>query len=87
MIRYGGLLLTHNEVCESISAASAYTVAHTDKAEGVNTLLPIWTAVDINSVKTARELWEDLATEGWKLEVSVAGSLPKLQLMSSQYHR
>jgi hypothetical protein len=40
------------------------------KAEGNNPLLPTWTAVDANSVKTARELWEHLADEGWKVEVS-----------------
>ncbi|VDC06830.1 unnamed protein product [Peniophora sp. CBMAI 1063] len=51
--KYGGLLLTHNEVAVE---------------DGDGAILPTWTAVDGNNVRTSRELWEHLATEGWHVE-------------------
>lgn len=52
--RYGGLLLTHNEVA-------------VDNSDG--TILPTWTAVDSNNVKTPRELFESMRESGWNVEV------------------
>jgi hypothetical protein len=52
--RYGGLLLTHNEVA-------------VDNGDG--TILPTWTAVDSSNVKTPRELFESMRKTGWNVEV------------------
>lgn len=54
--RYGGLILTHNEVA-------------VDNSDG--TILPTWTAVDSNSVKTPRQLFESMREGGWNVEVVV----------------
>lgn len=54
--RYGSLLLTHNEVA-------------VDNGDG--TILPTWTAVDSNNVKTPRELFEAMHKSGWSVEVAV----------------
>lgn len=54
--RYGGLLLTHNEVA-------------VDDSDG--TILPTWTAIDSNNVKTPRELFESMRKSGWNVEVIV----------------
>lgn len=54
LCRYGGLLLTHNEVA-------------VDNGDG--TILPTWTAVDSNNVKTPRELFETMRKSGWNVEV------------------
>ncbi|KAK7031228.1 hypothetical protein VNI00_013644 [Paramarasmius palmivorus] len=51
--RYGGLVLTHNEVAS-------------DSGEGA--ILPTWTAVDTNNVKTSRELWTYMKNEGWNVD-------------------
>ncbi|EIM91392.1 uncharacterized protein STEHIDRAFT_153038 [Stereum hirsutum FP-91666 SS1] len=51
--RYGGLLLTHNEIAVE---------------DGDGAILPTWTAVDANNVKTSRELWEHMRNEGWRVE-------------------
>lgn len=40
--------------------------------DGDGAILPTWTAVDANNVKTSRELWEHMRNEGWRVEVSVA---------------
>ena len=32
-------------------------------------ILPTWTAVDADNVKTCRELWEHLKIEGWNVDV------------------
>jgi hypothetical protein len=39
-----------------------------DAAED-SAIVPTWTAVDAESVKSAKEVWEDLASNGWKVEV------------------
>lgn len=51
--RYGGVVLTHNEVAA-------------DSGEGA--ILPTWTAVDNNNVKTSRELWEYMKSQGWNVD-------------------
>ena len=34
-------------------------------------IIPTWTAVDKNNVKTSRELWEAAKNDGWRVDVSV----------------
>ncbi|KAI0342721.1 hypothetical protein BDW22DRAFT_1357208 [Trametopsis cervina] len=51
--KYGGLVLTHNEVVS-------------DSGEGP--ILPTWTAVDTGNVRTMRELMEGMRREGWNVE-------------------
>ncbi|KDR78950.1 hypothetical protein GALMADRAFT_244621 [Galerina marginata CBS 339.88] len=53
--RYGGVVLTHNEVAA-------------DSGEGA--ILPTWTAVDTGNVKTSRELWGFMKENGWNLDRS-----------------
>ncbi|KAJ4477327.1 inositol hexakisphosphate-domain-containing protein [Lentinula aciculospora] len=53
--RFGGLVLTHNEV-----AVADIT--------GEGAILPTWTAVDINNVKTSRELWTSMKNSGWNVD-------------------
>ncbi|RXW20324.1 hypothetical protein EST38_g5530 [Candolleomyces aberdarensis] len=52
--RYGGVLLTHNEVASG--------------SNGEGAILPTWTAVDVNNVKTSRDLWEHMKNEGWNVD-------------------
>jgi hypothetical protein len=40
--------------------------------DGDGAILPTWTAVDSNNVRTSRELWEHMRNEGWHVEVSGA---------------
>ncbi len=40
--------------------------------DGDGAILPTWTAVDSNNVRTSRELWEYMKSEGWHVEVSAA---------------
>lgn len=40
--------------------------------DGDGAILPTWTAVDCNNVRTSRELWEYMRSEGWHVEVSIA---------------
>lgn len=54
--RYGGLLLTHNEVAVD---------------DGDGTIIPTWTAVDSTNVKTPRELFETMRKGGWNVEVTM----------------
>ncbi|RDB25649.1 Paladin [Hypsizygus marmoreus] len=53
--RYGGLILTHNEIAAE---------------SGEGAILPTWTAVDHDSgnVKTSREVWEHMKAQGWNVE-------------------
>ncbi|KZT01378.1 uncharacterized protein LAESUDRAFT_731226 [Laetiporus sulphureus 93-53] len=51
--RFGGLILTHNEVAS-------------DAGEGA--ILPTWTAVDSANVRTTRELMENMRRDGWNIE-------------------
>ena len=39
-----------------------------DSGEGA--ILPTWTSVDTNNVKTSRELYSDLKKDGWNVDVS-----------------
>ncbi|KAG6879608.1 hypothetical protein C0992_000636 [Termitomyces sp. T32_za158] len=52
--RYGGVILTHNEVATAKSGEGA--------------ILPTWTAVDHNNVKSSKELWEYMKTQGWNVD-------------------
>ncbi|KAF8150729.1 inositol hexakisphosphate-domain-containing protein [Crassisporium funariophilum] len=52
-MRYGGVVLTHNEVAA-------------DSGEGA--ILPTWTSVDSGNVKTSRELWGFMKNEGWNVD-------------------
>ncbi|KAH9998939.1 inositol hexakisphosphate-domain-containing protein [Russula vinacea] len=52
-IRFGGLVLTHNEIAIE---------------DGDGAILPTWTAVDSSNVRTSRELWEYMRREGWHVE-------------------
>ncbi|KAJ7472784.1 inositol hexakisphosphate-domain-containing protein [Mycena latifolia] len=51
--RYGGLILTHNEMSA-------------DSGEGA--ILPTWTSVDSSNVKTSRELWGQMKEQGWNVD-------------------
>ncbi|KAI0784287.1 inositol hexakisphosphate-domain-containing protein [Abortiporus biennis] len=51
--RFGGLVLTHNEVGE-------------DSGDGP--VVPTWTAVDTANVRTVRELMENMGKDGWNVE-------------------
>lgn len=44
--------------------------------DGDGAILPTWTAVDSNNVRTSRELWEYMKKEGWSVEVSTHMFLP-----------
>ena len=33
---------------------------------------PSWTAVDVNNVKTSRDLWEHMKNEGWNVDVRIS---------------
>lgn len=52
--RFGGVVLTHNEV--------------TTATNGQGAILPTWTSVDSNNVKTCRELWEYMKQDGWNVD-------------------
>ena len=54
--RYGGLILTHNEVAD-------------DNGDGA--ILPTWTAVGSDNVRTPRVLFETMRKEGWSVEVFI----------------
>ncbi|EPQ54220.1 hypothetical protein GLOTRDRAFT_116807 [Gloeophyllum trabeum ATCC 11539] len=60
--KYGGLILTHNEVAS-------------DSGEGA--ILPTWTAADASNVKTSREVWENMARDGWNVEVCLIPISPE----------
>ncbi|KAF7295972.1 hypothetical protein MKEN_01411800 [Mycena kentingensis (nom. inval.)] len=51
--RYGGLILTHNEMAA-------------DFGEGA--ILPTWTSVDSTNVRTSRELWAHMKADGWNVD-------------------
>lgn len=48
--------MTHNEVAVA-------------DVTGEGAILPTWTAVDTNNVKTSRELWASLKSDGWNVDV------------------
>ena len=72
IFRYGGLLLTHNEVAVD---------------DGDGTILPTWTAVDSSNVRTPRELFESMRRSGWSVEVNSDGLPCDLRIDLLQYHR
>ncbi|KAF8628035.1 hypothetical protein AX15_004150 [Amanita polypyramis BW_CC] len=57
--RFGGMVLTHNE--ELFPKVS-------EVGDGEGAILPTWTFVDNNNVKTSRELWEYMKSEGWNVD-------------------
>lgn len=70
--RFGGLILTHNEVASTspkfeFEAGFRTLITRSFQADGA--IIPTWTAVDANNVKTARELWESMKRDGWRVEV------------------
>jgi hypothetical protein len=75
--KYGGLLLTHNEagmlmafeLCECRELMGGTAVS--DVADGQAAILPTWTAVDGNNVKTSRDIWEGMKAQGWNVEVGL----------------
>ncbi|KZP23754.1 hypothetical protein FIBSPDRAFT_1042612 [Athelia psychrophila] len=58
--KFGGLVLTHNEIATDSSAQESDT--------GLGAILPTWTAVDASNVKTSRELWESMKLNGWNVD-------------------
>lgn len=63
------LLVCQWNVSRSISTNVPYA------AEGA--IIPTWTAVDKNNVKTSRELWESAKNDGWRVDVSVCLAVVK----------
>jgi hypothetical protein len=53
--------------------------------DGDGAILPTWTAVDNNNVRTSRELWEYMRSEGWHVEVSVAIRADLTQVLRIKY--
>ncbi|KAJ7873158.1 inositol hexakisphosphate-domain-containing protein [Mycena leptocephala] len=51
--RYGGLILTHNEIAS-------------DSGEGA--IVPTWTSVDNSNVRTSLELWGQMKEQGWNVD-------------------
>jgi hypothetical protein len=47
-----------------------HTIISFEAAEsGEGAILPTWTAVDSGNVKTSRELWEYMKSQGWNVDV------------------
>lgn len=53
--------------------------------DGNGAILPTWTAVDNNNVRTSRELWEYMRSEGWHVEVSVTIRTVLTQVLRMKY--
>jgi hypothetical protein len=53
--------------------------------DGDGAILPTWTAVDNNNVRTSRELWEYMRSEGWHVEVSVAIRTDPTKVLRMKY--
>jgi len=53
--------------------------------DGNGAILPTWTAVDNNNVRTSRELWEHMRSEGWHVEVSVTIRTVLTQVLKMKY--
>jgi hypothetical protein len=67
--RYGGLILTHDEICQFVQMFSRpFNGLMTAEVE--SDIAPTWTAIDSSLVQTAQEIWGDLANEGWRVDVS-----------------
>ncbi|KAJ7081810.1 inositol hexakisphosphate-domain-containing protein [Mycena belliarum] len=59
--RFGGLVLTHNEMAADI---------------GEGAILPTWTSVDTSNVKTSRELWGEMKRQGWNVDTHYFRRIP-----------
>ena len=67
-------MLTHNEMGELLNISRMRTrklsvYSASDSGEGA--ILPTWTAVDVNNVRTSRELWTQMKNQGWNVDVSL----------------
>lgn len=40
-----------------------------DGGTGEGAILPTWTSVDNGNVRTSRELWEAMKSQGWNVDV------------------
>jgi hypothetical protein len=49
--------------------------------DGDGAILPTWTAVDSNNVRTSRELWEYMRSQGWHVEVSAPVRVDLTQML------
>lgn len=76
--RFGGLILTHNEIGEYLHTCCITSLIKIILAleDGDGAILPTWTAADSNNVRTSRELWEYMKKEGWSVEVRTHIFLP-----------
>ena len=76
LCRFGGLVLTHNEIGKELAVYILCDpfddVLAIEDGDGDGAILPTWTAVDSSNVRTSRELWEYMRSEGWHVEVSAA---------------
>ena len=55
---------------------------------GDGAILPTWTAVDVNNVRTQRELMENMRKDGWNVEVrSFTHIFAHILTALAQYHR
>ena len=72
--RFGGLVLTHNEIGKESAVYMSCDPFDDVLAieDGDGAILPTWTAVDSSNVRTSRELWEYMRSEGWHVEVRAA---------------
>jgi hypothetical protein len=50
-----------------MQACELLTVCAAEDTGGI--MLPTWTAADLSSVKTSKEVWESIRAEGWPVEV------------------
>lgn len=85
--RFGGLVLTHNEIGATPSSPACLplqliceAIIASDSGEGA--ILPTWTAVDENgnNVRTQRELMEHMRDDGWNVDVCDTSLVPRTYL-------
>lgn len=64
--------MTHNEIGKELAVCVSCDLLTNVLAieDGDGAILPTWTAVDSNNVRTSRELWEYTRSQGWNVEVS-----------------
>jgi hypothetical protein len=73
--RFGGVILTHNEVASDSGEEGA--------------ILPTWTAVGVDNVRTSSDLWGSMKEEGWNVDVSYHSGMVYIEqaLTLQKYHR
>ncbi|KZW02890.1 hypothetical protein EXIGLDRAFT_730985, partial [Exidia glandulosa HHB12029] len=57
-----------NDVLAEASKFGGLILTHNENAEGDGTIIPMWTAVEESTVRTPKEIWEDLREQGWLVE-------------------